>query len=52
MLWICLLVVFLGPVIGCLLFVFLFADAATVLTAAAGAIVGMIVSLAVVFSLN
>jgi hypothetical protein len=51
MLWICLLVVFLGPVIGCLLFVFMSPDP-TALTAALGALTGMLVSLAAVFSLN
>jgi hypothetical protein len=48
MLWLCLLVVFLGPVIGCLLFVML-TDQPNVLTAVVGAIAGMIGSLAAVF---
>lgn len=42
---------FLAPLSGCLLFVFLSNDP-TPLTAAAGAIVGMVVSLAAVFALN
>jgi hypothetical protein len=51
MLWICLLVVFLGPIIGCLIFVFLSPDP-TAVTAALGAVSGMVLSLAAVFSLN
>lgn len=48
MLWLFLLVAFLGPVIGCLAFVMLSAQP-NVLTAALGAIVGMTASLGVVF---
>jgi hypothetical protein len=47
--WLALIVI--APISGCLLFVFL-ADNPTPLVAAAGAIVGMAVSLAAVFSLN
>jgi hypothetical protein len=48
MLWVCLLFAFLGPVIGCLLFVMLSAQP-NVLTAVIGAGVGMVSSLAAVF---
>ena len=48
MLWLCLLVVFLGPVIGCLLFVMV-SSHPNVLTAVVGAITGMLASLGAVF---
>lgn len=44
MLWICLLVAFLGPVIGCLVFVMV-STQPNVLTAMVGAITGMLASL-------
>jgi hypothetical protein len=51
MLYYWLALTFLAPVTGCMLFVFL-AENPSPLTAAAGAIVGMVVSLAAVFALN